>query len=54
MQCTISALCNALRSEVVEEEVLSHDVEAKLRAKLSGLEHKNGLIVVPAFRRNAC
>lgn len=31
-QRTISALCTALRSDVVDEEVLSHEVERKLRA----------------------
>lgn len=31
-QCTISALCTALQSDVVDEEVLSHEVEVKLKA----------------------
>lgn len=32
-QCTISVLCDALRSEVVEEGVLSVTVEEKLKAR---------------------
>jgi hypothetical protein len=32
-QCTVSTLCAALRSDIVDEVVLSHDVESRLRAR---------------------